>query len=450
MKVIRYISIALIILTVVPGRDWPASSGANLQEIIDGMVDGDRLLIGPGKYSGAIVVDRQIEIIGEDYPFINGEKQLDAVLITADSVSVSGLEIQWSGTRLLEDESGIKIEGDFVTIENCRIINTLHGIYVKGGKQVTLRNNLIKGRVDLQTALRGNGIHIWYSRDNLLDGNEINFTRDGIYFSFVDETKVIGNYVHDVRYGLHYMYSDDNRFTGNRFEQNVAGAALMYSQRIHFNSNIFAHNRGYRAYGVLYQSCDFCTAYDNLIIDNTRGVFFSDSNFNELWNNDIVENDIAVQINANCEDNKIYSNNFLENLSGLVVDAKGFPNYWADEGLGNYWTNYRGYDLDDNQIGDYSHKLQNVFEYLEVDYPEVRLYLFSPAAQALEVAERTFPILLVTDKEDPFPQMWPVENENVPWTAYGNTTTRQASFPLAVFYLLLTGIPVALIRKFRK
>lgn len=421
-----------------------------MQEIINKMVDGDRLLIGPGEYSGAIVVDRQIEIIGEDYPFLNGGKQKDAVLITADSVTISGMEIQWSGTRLLEDESGIKIEGDFVTIENCRIINTLHGIYVKGGNQITLRNNFIKGRVDLQTALRGNGIHIWNSSDNLLEGNEINFTRDGIYFSFADETNIIGNFVHDVRYGLHYMYSDDNRFTGNRFEYNVAGAALMYSKRIHFNQNIFSHNRSYRAYGVLYQSCDFCTAYDNLFIDNTRGVFFSDSNFNVLWNNDIVENDIAIQINANCEDNKIYSNNFLENLSGLVIDAKGFPNYWADEGRGNYWTNYRGYDLDGNQIGDYSHKLQNVFEYLEVDYPEVRLYLFSPAAQALEVAERTFPILLVTDKEDPFPQMWPVENENVPWTAYGKNITRQANFPLAVFYLLLTGIPVALIRKFRK
>ncbi len=434
----------------MPGRDWHAGPGTDLQQTISAMNDGDRLLIGTGEYLGAIVVDRQIEIIGENYPFINGLKNKNAVLVTADSVSIKGLEIQWSGTRLLEDEAGIKIEGDNVIIDDCRIINTLHGIYVKGGNRIILRNNYIKGRVDLQTALRGNGIHLWNTRENIIEQNELSYTRDGIYFSFADETDVINNNIHDVRYGLHYMYSDDNSFADNRFENNVAGAALMYSKRINFERNIFAHNRGYRAYGVLYQSCDFCTSEENLIIDNTKGIYFDASNFNEMWNNDIVGNDIAVHINASCEENKLFSNNFLENLSGLVVDAKGYPNYWSDEGRGNYWTDYHGYDLDGNQIGDYAHKLQSVFEFLEVDYPEVRLYLFSPAAQALEMAERTFPIMLVTDKEDPFPLMWSMENTNVPWETYDSNVVRQASIPMIGLYLLLTTIPFILIRRFRK
>jgi nitrous oxidase accessory protein len=59
----------------------------------------------------------------------------------------------------------------------------------------------------------------------------------------------------------------------------------------------------------------------------------------------------------------------------------------------NYWSEYAGYDLDANGTGDVAHKIQNVFEYLEGNYPRLRLYFNSPAAQALATAERTFPII---------------------------------------------------------
>ena len=262
--------------------DWIVEPGMDAQAVISNANNGDRIFIENGHFIGSLIIDKSIQIIGKDFPIIDGALTSNTIQILADKVVLKNLVIQWSGTRLLEDEAGIKVEGDDAIIENCRIINTLHGIYIKGGHRVQIINNIIRGRADFIEALRGNGIHLWNTQDNRVIGNEISYTRDGIYFSFADNTSVEGNQIHNVRYGLHYMYSDDNYFYNNRFEHNIAGAALMYSKRINFEKNIFAHNRGYRAYGVLYQSCDFCTASDNLIIDNTRGIYFDASNFNYL------------------------------------------------------------------------------------------------------------------------------------------------------------------------
>lgn len=423
---------------------WLANPGDNLQVTLNEISPGDTLLIAQGEYHGSLVLEKPVTIIGNDYPVINGEESGNVILIIASGVHLQGLDIRWSGTRLLEDEAGIKIEGDNATVEQCRIIDTLHGIYVKGGKRVTIRGNYIRGRTDFTEPLRGNGIHLWNTDHNLIENNEIEQARDGIYFSFADETKVINNHVHHLRYGLHYMYSDDNIFTYNLFENNVAGAALMYSKKIHFEGNAFIHNRGFRAYGVLYQSCDYCTSTGNLIFDNTKGLHFDASNYNRNWHNDVVGNDIAVQINASCEENILFENNFIDNLSGLVVDAKGYPNHWSERGKGNYWSNYSGYDFDNDNIGDEPHKLQSVFEYLEGEHPEVRLYLFSPAAQVLETAENVLPILRASAKEDPFPLMQPVDPGHDAWNLLPETH-HGASIPMLLIFGFITFSPIIII-----
>ena len=60
-----------------------------------------------------------------------------------------------------------------------------------------------------------------------------------------------------------------------------------------------------RAYGILYQSMDHTTAVDNLIIDNSRGVFFDNSNYNIFEKNDVIDNDLALQLLGQLEGNII-------------------------------------------------------------------------------------------------------------------------------------------------
>jgi nitrous oxidase accessory protein len=179
---------------------------------------------------------------------------------------------------------------------------------------------------------------------------------------------------------------------------------------------VFARCRGFRAYGILYQSVDYTDAWDNLVIDNSRGLFFNNCNFNRFGRNDVIDNDLAIQLMGNGEDNIIQNNNFINNLSNLLVDTKMTRTSWASDSGGNYWSDYKGFDLDGDGLGDVPHKIQNVFQIIESRIPEVRFYLFSPAAEILEIAERSLPIIELGTEIDPQPQFRAARNTNVPWS----------------------------------
>ena len=79
-------------------------------------------------------------------------------------------------------------------------------------------------------------------------------------------------------------------------------------------------------------------------------------------------------------------------------------------------------------------KVQNVFEYLEGNYPRLRLYLSSPAAQALAAAEQTFPIIQGSTEKDGAPLMKPV-SLNLPL---------KQSKPIALTQILLAALLLSL------
>jgi nitrous oxidase accessory protein len=389
-------------------------AGQSIAATLERARPGDTVRLAPGEYRERLVIDVPVHLDGRGARILGGYEDT-VVHVRAPGTVVQGLEISESGTDLAKDMAGLMVEADDVTVRGCVIRESLHGIYVKGGSRAQILGNTIEGRLDLIEPDRGNGIHLWNSNDNRVAGNEILHTRDGIYFSFANETVIEGNHIHGVRYGLHYMYSNDNVFSDNLFERNVAGAALMYSERILFERNTFARCRGFRAYGILLQSMIEVTSRHNLILDNSRGIFMNNTDSSAFEGNDVVDNDLAVQLNGGCDDNRFVANNFLGNLTELLLDVSDLETRWADEDGGNYWSHYRGYDLDRDGIGDVPFSIQNVFQVLESDVPEVRFYLLSPAAEVLKAAEEALPILSLGDAQDPAPRMQPLPNEAVPW-----------------------------------
>jgi len=400
-------------------------------------------VLEPGEYFENLVIEVPVTLTGEGRPHLRGGFEGTVVHVKAPGTVIRGLRISEAGTDLMQDMAGILVEADDVSLEDNDIRQPLHGIYVKGGNRVVIAGNRIEGRGDLIEEDRGNGIHLWNSRDNRIEGNEILNSRDGIYFSFADTTSVKGNHIHHVRYGLHYMYSNHNVFEDNLFERSVAGAALMYSTDIHFLRNIFARCRGFRSYGILYQSMEETLAEYNLVLDNSRGVFLNNSSSSTLRYNDFVDNDLAMQLNGDGIGNVLSSNNFIHNLSDLLLDVGSVDIEWTDADGGNYWSGYSGFDLDGDGIGDRPHTIQNVFQVLENDYPEVRFYLFSLAAQILEMAERALPILALGRAQDEAPLMRPVPIDEVPWS-HAQAGYSQASVAAAVIYLLCVILPLAL------
>ncbi len=418
-------------------------TGGSITAALERAEPGDTIRLAGGTYHENIVVDVPVTLTSDSGATIRGGYEGNVVHITAPGTVLEGLHIAEASPRLTKDMSCILIEADDVTIHGCTITESLHGIYVKAGNRVEILGNTIEGRLDLIEADRGNGIHLWNSSENRIIENEIFNVRDGIYFSFANSTTIERNHIHHVRYGLHYMYSNDNSFYDNLFENNVAGAALMYSEDIVFARNTFARCRGFRAYGILLQSMSRVTARENLIVDNSRGIFMNNADSCVIESNDVVNNDLAIQLNGGCDGNLFVRNNFINNLSDLLLDVSDLETRWADAGGGNYWSSYRGYDLDRDGTGDLPYPIQNVFQILETRVPEVRFYLLSPAAEVLKAAERALPILRLGDAQDPRPAMFPIANSEVPW-ALGGDRALAGSLTLALLFMGATAGVAAL------
>ena len=402
---------------------------------------GDTIRLAPGDHRERFVIDVPVTLTGDGAARVLGGYEGTVVHVTAPGTVLEELEIAEAGPHLTKDMACVLVEADDVTVRECSIRESLHGIYVKGGSRARILDNRVEGRLDLIESDRGNGIHLWNSHNNRVAGNEIFHTRDGIYFSFANETAIENNHIHDVRYGLHYMYSNDNSFSDNLFEHNVAGAALMYSERISFERNTFARCRGFRAYGLLLQSMSEVTSRQNLILDNSRGIFMNNTDSSVFERNDVVDNDLAVQLNGGCDENRFAANNFLGNLTELLLDVSDLETLWANDEGGNHWSTYRGYDLDRDGIGDVPFSIQNVFQVLESDVPEVRFYLLSPAAEVLRAAEEGLPILRLGDAQDPAPRMQAMVNEDVPWER-ARERSLEPSTGWAIFYLAGTLLPL--------
>jgi len=380
-----------------------------VQQAVNSAQPGDTVRIEPGQYEGNVVVDRPLTLEGVGRPVIRGEGRASVITVKAAGCTIRNLVIEHSGEMLAEEDSGVLLRSGGNRLEHNELRDVLFGIYLYQSDNNVLLDNVIRGRAWLGLGERGAGIHIWNSTGNTITGNEISEARDGMYLQNAYHTLVTHNRVHDLRYGLHYMSSNDNRFEDNQFYDSVAGAAIMYSQRIEFRRNVFRHNRGFSSFGILFQDSERCTAEENSIVDNATGVFMEALRASTFRRNLIAANDTAIQAFSSASGNTFSENNFIANLSPIEVVGRSTETRWSEAGRGNYWSDYQGYDLNEDGVGDVPFKIQNVFERMEGNYPRLRLYLFSPASQALALSEKIAPLIRGSEERDRFPLMKAVE-----------------------------------------
>ena len=403
--------LVLFLLTAARGEVFTVGDGgqfSNINSAIAAAKSGDEIIVLPGVYTENIILDKPLTIIGQGRPEIAGTGRDSVITVTASGCTVRGLIVRHSGGDIRAEDAGILLRSNSNIIENNELSDILFGIYLYGANNNFIHANTVTGRSELEVGERGAGLHLWNSSDNQLNDNVITQTRDGIYVQSSPRNTMNGNEVSGVRYGLHFMSSDENRFQGNNFHDNVAGAAIMYSRGIELRQNAFVHNRGFSSFGILFQDCRECVTENNLVANNATGIFAEGMRDSVFRRNTISENDVAAQIFSSSEHNTFTGNNFIDNISPLQMIGKSTSTAWSDGTAGNYWSDYNGYDMDGDSIGDVPFKLQNVFEYLEGSYPRIRIYLNSPAAQSVVAAERSFPIIEGSNQVDPKPLMRPV------------------------------------------
>ncbi len=424
--------------TLVVGSNAHYSS---VQLAIDSAQAGDTIQVRAGTYTGNLAINKQITLEGLERPTLRGEGVASVITVFADGCVIRGFVIEHSGGELTREDSGILLKSSNNRIEDNQLRDILYGIYFYSSHNNTIRRNQIRGRTELEEGDRGAGLHLWNSPDNIIEDNTISEERDGMYIQSCNGNKIRRNRVTNLRYGLHYMFSDRNVFEDNFFSNNVAGAAIMYSNGIEFRRNTFIHNRGFSSFGILFQECSELLAEENFIVDNATGIFMEALRKTTFRRNTIANNDVALQMFSSSDANVFTENNFIGNLSPLQLIGRSTTTRWSENGRGNFWSDYDGYDLNEDGRGDVPLRIQNVFEHMEGNHPRLRLYLDSPAARAMAVAEKTFPILRGSSEIDEAPLMKRVELR-YPFAAEQPARRMHAGLMLVSLLILSSGAMV--------
>lgn len=396
------VSLLLLALAQTPAGDMGGSTATTIegrpaetevspvQQLIDRADPGGRVEILPGTYHGDLVIDRPLRLIGIGRPRLVGSGHGSVVRVRADDVLIEGFDIDGlGGGDLGRDASGIHVAAARATIRDCRIVNTLFGVYLREASDATVERTIIRGIPGKDPGEKGSGIHVWNTVGFRLTGNELVNVRDGFYIQSSSRGFIAHNVARDLRYGLHYMFSDDNVFEDNVFERGAAGTALMYSRHITFRRNRFLHNRGFASVGLLFKACDDVLAEDNLIADNARGIFLEGSYRNRFRRNIVSESDTAIVLYDSSAENVFEGNAFIGNLTPLTLSGRRTDTRFD----GNYWSSNEEPDLDGDGVSDRAYRLFSVFDHLRSNLTAADIMTPGFAAAALGFAERAFPIL---------------------------------------------------------
>ncbi|MCL6517037.1 nitrous oxide reductase family maturation protein NosD [Alicyclobacillus sp.] len=365
--------------------------------------------VNGGLYWGPIVITKPLTLVGTGRPVLDGRGTGTVIDVHASGVTIRGFVIQRSGTDLGSSPAGIKLTSvRDVTVEDNQMEHVEYGIYVDNSTGCVLRNNQIHGIPELQPEDRGDGIRFWHASGNVVEGNRIEGTRDGMLFEFSSQVQVFSNTLQHLRYGLHYMYSDNNTFYDNVFEDDVAGAAPMYSKNLVFHHNVFYKMNDFRGYGVLLKDIHNSRVENNLFLQNTVGIYMDESTDNVIRHNYVIANGIGIQPLGNCSGNHITENDWLDNINSVGMSVQGLPNDWGQSGRGNYWDSFVGYAPDGGDISQIPYESRDPFAALSSQYPILLSFATSPSVQALRAAENLFPLSAVSGIEDPHPLLHPV------------------------------------------
>ena len=377
----------------------------SLKEVLKTAAGGDTIVINGGRYQERdILIEKPIYIKGIGFPVFDGQNKGEVFTIMADSVTLEGIQVENVGVSYINDFAGIRVRrSKHFALKNNRLVNSFFGIYLEQSRNGIVTENQVIGNAKDESS-SGNAIHVWYCKQIVIEGNLVKKHRDGIYFEFVDSSVVRTNVSeNNLRYGLHFMFSNDDEYFNNVFRENGAGVAVMFSRRIRMWENIFEKNWGKASYGLLLKEIYDAEIRNNHFIKNTVAIFVEGSNRIEYLRNQFENNGWAIKMSGGCLQNNVSENNFVTNTFDLSVHSAVNDNTFN----GNYWSDYVGYDLNKDGIGDQLHRPVKLFNFVVNRTPEAMILHRSLLVDLLNFSEKISPVFTPANIIDEQPSMKP-------------------------------------------
>lgn len=459
-------TIALVIPAVTP--DEPATTGGgppagpvDLARLVEAAPAGATIVVPAGSYRVHLVIDRPLTLIADGDVYLDGGGRGSIVTITADDVTVRGFHLTGTGGQG-EEAAAIKtVEASRVTIEGNRLHRFFTGIAVNGGEAVWIVDNVLEGSgqvaIDAGHAAgatdhaasadpgqsagggqsasgtptdaanphaghgtgdgpgaQGDGISIWTTVGVLIRGNTILDARDAIYLNYADEALVDSNVVERSRYAVHSMFGRSVVVFGNTIRANLSGLVFMYTHDVLAGRNALTDARSTSTgYGVVVKDVVGLRLAENLIARNRVGIQAEGTEHRLatealIVRNRIAANDIGAALMATA-DLAFAANDFDGNLTQVLALEPGVEahNDWANGGTGNTWSDYAGFDLAGDGVGDIPYTTGGAGEILLARDPALTAYRTSPALAVLDVARAVWESAREPVVRDAFPRIQP-------------------------------------------
>lgn len=413
--------------TVVYAKTITVNANESLQAAFDASEKGDIVILNAGVYYGNFIVNQSITVQGSIDPegkrlaTLNGNGKGHGLVLQNSHITVENLNVINWGHNLTDQNTGIYTEkkSTNLIIRNNFLKGDGFGIWLQKSDTVQVINNRVIGNKTIRSADRGNGIQLAVVKNGIIRDNEISGVRDGLYVISSQENILENNTMYDLRYGIHYMYSHDNQVLNNYAYNTRASYALMSSRRLVVRGNVSENSEDY---GFLLNFITSSNISNNkikgvwtkpehkVIGREGKGLFIYNSAYNTVSYNQIDTAEIGIHLTAGSENTKIFGNNFINN----PVQVKYVSNKrqeWSKDGAGNYWSNYLGWDLNNDGAGDTPFEPNDGIDKMIWQYPEAKVLLDSPAVLLLRWVQKQFPILKPGGVKDSFPAMSPIVDD---------------------------------------
>jgi nitrous oxidase accessory protein len=369
----------------------PAWATTPLQPLIDATPIGARLILDAGEYTGPVVIVRPIHVDGRGMATLRGNTRGTVVTLRSSASSLRGLIITGSGESHDRIDAGLVVEGDDNVIEANRFDDVLFGIHVRQGNRNRILANRITGK-DLEPGLRGDGLRLWNSRQNLIEGNRFERIRD-LTFANSPDNRVVGNALHDGRYGMQFVFSPGSLVEHNTITDTATGIVVLYSYSLTLRGNRIAHALSGGGAGIALKESGEALIEDNEVLHCATGLSASappnDSAGLTVRGNRFAHNIQGMYFYGEKGGHHITGNHFLHNLVQVAVSAP--PAASTSHWQGNTWSDYQGFDRDGDGTGDTPHDILAYADRIWMETPMAAFFRNSPALEFLDFLERLAP-----------------------------------------------------------
>jgi len=411
----------------MPAMD-DTSTHHSTQELRDRLArtpPGGKLTVQPGVYDGALIIDRPVTLVGVGHPVIRGDGTGTVLTIRAPGTTVQDLMIEGSGPGPVGNPAGVSVQADQVAVQGLHIRDTYTGIWVEGVKDAQIIDNTIEGRKAVAAsgqsprmdsdmpgisdmagmvmgtgkgaagAARGDGVSLFDAVRPLVSGNAITNARDGVYLQYGSGTKIECNSVVGGRYAVHSMYGKSMRLAGNTFATNQSGPVMMYGGPVTLEGNIIRDEQSAATgFGALLLDVSGARLIGNVIVSNRVGLQIEgplgDERPTVVELNTIALNQVGIGLYPTA-DARLTKNSFVENtvqVLGLGPEGDGGESVWNHGGVGNYWSDYRGFERPGSGVGEIAHVEGAAAGRLLAGDPTLLALASSPAFTLLRAVEQ--------------------------------------------------------------